>query len=432
MGWLILGIILGVLIGLFFLLVKLAIARESTAKAVMTLGEFSKIIFRWKRHWMDNEWNIWREGELPQDMIEGKGEEETNEAYQKRIKKKAQEFRKKNEKKTGLRILGGLYLYGIRGIHQIHLYSLRWSDIHQVEEKGEIVEKPVFHDEKALDHVMLRPAVYYTKLFKVETGTPLWAKEVIPTLPERIGVDVAILVTMRIVNPYNFLFVAPPTPIEEVIARLNALMRSRIGMMDLDSLLFYEGKSDILWHGGKDERILGFELPEFVRTKLGEFPGLKEEKLIKETLPKWGFVIAEAGVDIKIVDPPPEIQILIRARKEEDLKAEARGVRIARTLVEAEAQGRGKSKEEIQKEIDGDKNRQKEFREECEDLITRELAMEQGAVSRIEVPGGSNLEVLAALLGGNKLPLGRKGGRGSQTRVDRILERARGQEKEGG
>jgi len=412
-------LILGLLIGL---LPRYTIVKEGTAKAIMTLGEFSRIVFRWKGHWLDKEGRIWRDGELPQDIMEEKNEGETDEDFKKRLANRAKEFREANEERARLRVLGGLFICGIRGIHQVHNYPLRWADVHQIEEAGQVIEKPVFHDEKALDYAMLRPTVYYTKLIQVETGTPLWLKKEKPALPERIGVDVEVLVTMRIINPYNFLFVAPSTPVEEVIARLNALIRATIGMMDLDSLMFYRGKSDMLWHGSRDEKTLS-GLPLLLKEQIGEYPGLKDEKLIRDTLPKWGLAVAEAGVDIKKVDTPPDIRDLIRARRQQELLAEARGARIAGTLVETEAQGRGKTKEEIQKEINDDDGRRAQFREDTKDLITRELTMERGALTRIEVPGGTTLEGLVRLFGG-KLPLGTKEGGLPQVGESRTKESA--------
>ena len=196
MEWLIL---LGAL-GVFFLFVRFTIVKEGTAKAVMTLGKFSRVIFQWENHWMDVEWNIWREGE------------------------KESPIRAENEKKIRGRIFGGLYFY-IWPLYGIHKYPLRWTDLRRVEETEEKIEKPQFHDEE-LKYVMLKPAVYWTKLFKVET---------LP--PERIPVNIEILVTMRISNPFRFLFVAPPTPLEDVLARIDALMRAIVGMLKIDEII---------------------------------------------------------------------------------------------------------------------------------------------------------------------------------------------------
>lgn len=371
--WIWIGIVIGIAIGVVFL--RFTIVKEGTAKAVMKLGKFDKTIFQWEGHWMDEDWSIWREGEEEAPKREEK------------------------EKKVRGRILGGLWLYGVWPIHKTHKYRLRWADLHRVEEKEGTIEKAQFHDEE-LDHILLKPAVYWTKVFGAET---------IP--PERIPVDVGVLVTMRVFNPYRFLFVAPPTPIEDILARIDALMRERNAHLTVDELLLV--RAEILWDGWKIERE-GKEI---------EISALKEEKLIKETLDKWGVKVAEKGVDIKKIDPPPKYSEALARRRELELEAEAkrvsfkiaaeaRAAEIMGTVIESVVTAEGRPKKEVEEEFRKDP---KAFYEKHKTIVSNvmtKLSMETKSYLRIETPGaeqsplGDFLRVIAAWL---RMPMGREG-----------------------
>jgi len=322
-----------VLIGLFFLFCRFTKVKEGTAKVVMSFGGFRKIISQWEKHFIDVDWNIWRE--------------------------KEKEAEGKTRRRLRGRIFGGLWFYGIWPIDKIYTYPLRWTDLRRVEEAGEKIERSQFHDE-ILGHVMLKPAVYWTKIFKVETCPP-----------ERIPVDIEILITMRIINPYNFLFIAPPTPLEDVLARIDALMRARVSMLTMDELIALKGKSEVLWDGEK------------------EVTGLKDEKLIKETLPKWGLEIAEKGVDIKSIGLPPEYQKAAAAKREQEMIAAGRAEEIMGTVITAVARADGRSEGEIQQEFHQNPEEFYKKHKTVTDNTMTKLSMEERAYLRIETPGAT-------------------------------------------
>ncbi|MBL7150262.1 MAG: hypothetical protein ISS84_01420 [Candidatus Pacebacteria bacterium] len=232
---------------------------------------------------------------------------------------------------------------------------------------------------------MLKPAVYWTKIFKVESCPP-----------ERIPVDIGILITMRIINPYNFLFIAPPTPLEDVLARIDALMRARVSMLTVDELIALRSKSEVLWDGEE------------------EVTGLKDEKLIKETLPKWGLEIAEKGVDIKSIGLPPEYQKAAAAKREQEMIASGRSEKIIGTLISSVARVEGREEKEVQADCQKDPKAFYAKHKIIIDNIMSQLSWEEGAGLRIETPGatafgGEFLRLIGAWL---RMP----GGKGKEDR----------------
>ena len=371
MWWIGIAILIGI-IGLLSLFVRFTIVQEGTAKAVMKLGEFEKIIFQWRDHWMDNEWNIWREGE------EGAPEKATKEV------------------KIRGRIFGGFWYYGIWPVDKIHRYTLRWTDLHRISERERTIETVQFHEER-LDHVFLRPIVYWTKIFGAETKPP-----------ERIPVDVEVLVTMRVFNPYRFLFIAPSTPIEDILARIDALLRDRIAQLTIDELL--EVNTETLWKGWKIER----------EDKTIKIPGLKMEKLFKETLEKWGVRVAEKGVEIKRVDPPPRYSEALARRRELELESEAKKIaleigakarasEVMGTIIESVSIAEGRPKEEIGSEIRKDPEGFYKKHKTIVDSVITKLAMEAGAYLKIETAGGEGgllSDLLKLIVAWQRMPRG--------------------------
>lgn len=354
----ILGIFGIIVIVLFFLLVKFTNVKEGTAIAVTSFGGFQKIIFQWKDHWMDEEWNIWKKDEKV-------GKE------------------KSKEKKIKGHIFGGLWWYGFLLIHTIHQYNSRWTDLHMTKEG----KMGLYFHEEPLSHVLLKPAVYALQLFAVETAPP-----------ERIPVDVMVLVTMRIGNPYNFLFIAPPTPIEDILARTSALMREVITGRTVDELLKIRGES--LWTETEKEKSV---------LKGEEESVLKGAKLIEDTLQKWGLKLADKGIEIKDITLPPEYQKAAAARRAEEMKAEARAAETVGAVIASMARIYGKKVEEMPKIIEQDPALQKEFLKESNDLIIRKLGMENDSYVDIRVQGAEGIErtILNALAAWQRMPKGR-------------------------
>lgn len=333
-------IVLGVLVALLFVFVRFTTIEEGTAKAITLFGQFSKIIFRWENHWMDEYWNIWRLGE---EGSEGK----------------------RRGKVWSQKLFGGLTVY-FWPFQKIYRYKHRWTDI-RLQQTEMVVE---FH-EKELNHVLLKPAVYAFKLTAVETKPP-----------ERIPVDVLVLVTLRVQNPYLFLFVAPPTPIEDILARISAETRALVTSYSVDDLLQLRGAS--LW-------------------------GLLKESKVIQTLEKWGIRLAEKGLEIQQIDLPPEYQKALAQKREQELKAAGRAEEIIGTAIVAVARAEGRPESDVQAEFrDNPQEFYQKHQRTIDNTITK-LSMEEGAYLRIETPGaegglGDFLKLIGAW---KRMPMGK-------------------------
>lgn len=271
--------------------------------------------------------------------------------------------------------IGGLRFNGVPLMDIIYSYKLRWKSVRLASEgknkEGEVVK---FHEE-VLDYVPLRPEVYFTKIVAAET---------IP--PERIPLDIEFLVTMRVTNPYKVLFVAPYNWVENVLIRLNALFRDWTGTKTLDEILKVKEDPARLW------REIG------------------ENELIQKTLDKeWGVLVEKNGIQIRKVDMPPEYQEAAAKEKKQKLEAAGRAAETVGTVLAMMAHSRGISIEDIQKEIQGDLTKQKEFLGIAKDLVTRKIGIEGGSYLDIRVQGAEGLErmFLNALSAWQRMPKGK-------------------------
>lgn len=232
----------------FFTFVK-----EGTCKIITRGDSFEKCLIQWDGHTFDHQ----KTGVDRWEVIEG---EEPWHPF------------------------GGLRFYGLWPLLDVAIYALRWFDLQRIE--GEI-EKPQFHEQE-VDYVLLRPDVYWT----IERGA-----ETKP--PERIPLNVEFLVTIRVINPYKAIFIAPINWTENVMSRLDALFRSYIAGKTLDELIEAKGDPGGIW---------------------GE---LKEKDLIQQTFKReWGVEIEEGGIQIKDIGLPEDYQKAAAAQKTEKMKAE--------------------------------------------------------------------------------------------------------------
>lgn len=372
MAWIIIVPIV-VLVSLFlviwFVLAKngwfFAFTKEATAKAVMKAEEFDRIIFRWKGHFIDEDDNIWEEEDWGAADKSGFREGKVGTEFS---------GKKVKEQKMRGRILGGLFWIGLPPVNTIHKYPLRWSDFRQVEEGGKAVFKLQQHDEPDRDFVMLKPAVYGIEVEEAETRPP-----------ERIEPNLKVPVLMRVINPRKFLFIAPPTPLEDVLIKISALIRQRIGMSTLDELITLQGQAETIWEG--------WDLSEEAKKVLPiqRVLGMKDEKLIKETLPNFGLMVAEKGIDIKNITPPPDIKQAMVEKRKQDFEAAGRAEKIRGTVISAVVRSTGKDEKEVQDEYSKDPG---EFNEKHkgirEDTMNTVLA-ENGAYFRTEALGNTGL-----------------------------------------
>ncbi len=302
-----------VVVFVFMLLKSLTIVREGTAKAVTFFGGFSKVIMTWKDHFLDKDYNVLR-----------KNHEEAFVVY--KTKKGAERKRAKKRRRSWGKIMGGVYFYGLWPFKRIHKYTVSWSENHQNGEK------------EFFNYVSLFPAVYESKVTNCETQPP-----------DRIKVDIEYLVTMRIINPHLYLFVSPDNSIEDAMKRIDSLMRDIVAMFSFDATMAIVGRPEILWEGlnpdseNPEKQALWNEFKKLMRKKPVPFEGLSQNKLIKETLPKWGLKIADKGVSIKDINTSdPEYAETFAEKRKQEILAEAKF---------AEAQGEKKAMEEVMKAI---------------------------------------------------------------------------------
>ncbi len=102
------------------------------------------------------------------------------------------ELQNEHPDKDKKRILGGLYIVGIPGVHKVYKYKFKWLSFEETADaQGFIVNKVVPHEE-VIDYIMLKDDVYYTSLREAET------KGV-------VQVNVDLLLTIRIINPHKAL-----------------------------------------------------------------------------------------------------------------------------------------------------------------------------------------------------------------------------------
>lgn len=145
-----------------------AFVREGTAKAIRKFGEFQRIILSYKGYVLDEEWDVKSVGKV--------GEVKAGD-----IALRPKGFH-----------IGGLYWVGIPFIHDVHRYRFRWTSFAQKEEGGKLAQETVTHYEE-IDYVLLQDDIYYTFIREAE------AKGMVP-------VDLELLLTIRVVNPYKALF----------------------------------------------------------------------------------------------------------------------------------------------------------------------------------------------------------------------------------
>jgi regulator of protease activity HflC (stomatin/prohibitin superfamily) len=345
--WWIIGI-LGTI--LFLACLRFTKVEEGTAKAVVRLGGFKKIIMAWRDYELDEEWNI----------------------------KPIAKIGKK------LHLPGGLRLIGIWPLDKKYKYKFRWQGIEIVEGK----EKVEFH-EKTIDYILVKPDVYWTQILGAETG-PV-------EKPERIPLDIQWLVTMRVVNPYKTLFRAPPNWVENILARLNAHFRDWVATKSLDDILALRKEPAKLL-----EELKNFNSDLFEKVFKEEW-GVSIE----------GIQIRDVGLPAPYKEAAArrkQLELEAEARRAQfEIEAQARAAEIMGTVIEAVVRTSGKSKKEIEEEF---RTNPEEFYRKHKtviDNVITKLSMEERAYLRIETPGATGaLGDLLRLIGAwQRMPRGK-------------------------
>lgn len=183
------------------------IVEEGKAKAVLKFGQFKRILLVYKGYRVNLSEGE-KEGESERERVnlsEGKSEGDI-----------IIEEDKSNSPKSGLKWIG------VPFIHSIHRYKFRWVSFEQAEEKGKLVQKTIPHEE-LIDYILVQDDVYYTFIRESETS-------------DMIPVDVDLLLTIRIVNPYKALF-RVQNWLEATLNQLKPVLRRYIASKKLAELI---------------------------------------------------------------------------------------------------------------------------------------------------------------------------------------------------
>ncbi len=157
--------------------------QEGMAKAIQKFGRFHRAVMTYEGYGFDTEWTVRPKEKTDEDgYILGENG---------KIAKSEQETSLKLRLEPWFRF-GGLRWVGIPLIHSVYRYKFRWASFEQGEEQGTLVQKIISHEEK-IDYVLVQDDIYYSFVTEAETEG-------------MVPVNVNLLLTIRIVNPYKALF----------------------------------------------------------------------------------------------------------------------------------------------------------------------------------------------------------------------------------
>jgi hypothetical protein len=217
------------------------IVPEGQAKAIMRMGEFEKFLIQWKGRTFsyqeqgDEKWTV----------------------------KDGEEFH----------LFGGLRWVGIPPFWRIYDYKFSWTGI---DVNGELVP----HKEEWLNYVLLLDDVYWAKIDMAEDENLL-------------PLDIELLITMRVVNPYKALFRVQNWS-EMVMNRMKPLFREYVGNVGFDELIKKKQEK-----GGELFRTL----QGWRKDEQGQEIYDEKRDLPKEFKKEYGVEIKDGGIEIKDANP---------------------------------------------------------------------------------------------------------------------------------
>lgn len=322
-------------------LLRFTSVEEGTCRVVLFLKKFHSILFQWTGHDLDEDFNV-------HDVVASEEE------------KKERGISSYQPRKIffPLRIAGGLWCYGMLPFHQIDVKFIQWWGITRRSEEGFDVEPRGGW----LDYIWLRVDEYLLKMNDVETL-------------EKLRVNLKILVILRVKNPWKFWFVAPSNPIKDILARMEAVMRDLISKTTVDEVFSLDSKK--LWE---------------IFVKEGEV----FKKISEETLPAWGFALAEYGLQILEISSPA-YETALGLEREEKLKAAGERERLIGPIKSLIADLLKIPEPEIGKFFHDHPEILKEFIEIGKELQVRNLALEKNAYMDIRIPGNIEAGVTSIL-----------------------------------
>ena len=216
--------ILFAFIVLVYILAKLniffTIVQEGTAKAIKKFGKFQRMVMAYGNHALDQRGTIRLPDEDGEEGIEFvKNADGTIRTEKYKIKIQPPPFK----------FLGGLRWVGIPLIHSVHKYEFRWVSYEQGEKDGKLAEKIICHAEK-IDYILLQDDIYYNFVHGPETS-------------EMIPVDVDLLLTIRVMNPYKAMF-RVQNWLEAILNQVKPAFRNFIFSKTLKELMGKEEKME--------------------------------------------------------------------------------------------------------------------------------------------------------------------------------------------
>lgn len=237
-------------------IIKLTTVKEGTAKVFVRFGAFKRVVVKWREHLLDT-----ANGNV----------REVNSAIGEK------------EKKSWL---GGLFFVGFWPLDSVYTYEFEYSKFEMVNGKLKLVPRTL----TAVDYILIRPDTFGVQIEEAETKPP-----------ERVPVNIALNVSVRVENPEKALFRAPTNWWRKLEARLIALFRGWAADVTVDDILGLKGRPTKVWE------ILNQEAPDLVSS-------IKDE---------WGIVIEENKVEVRDVGFAEDVQKALKMRKQMELEAEA-------------------------------------------------------------------------------------------------------------
>jgi len=175
---------------------------ESTAKVILRGDKVKKIFITWKGYALDEDWNV-----VPLEEKESVLKKSFGEKLKSPLLRPLDFLRE---------IFGGLKFYGLWPLYDVYVYEFTWSSRTP---EGEIRT----HKDELLDYIYLRPDVYFARVTAAED------KQLLP-------LDVDLLLTIRVVNPYKALFRIEKW-LEAVLNRIEPSVRDFITTDTYDNLI---------------------------------------------------------------------------------------------------------------------------------------------------------------------------------------------------
>jgi len=250
------------------------IVQEGTAKAVLRFGKFEHLEVAYKGYELDEDQNVVKEG-----ASNGK-----------------------SHQRSGLRWIG------IPWIYSVHSYGFRWVAFEQGEQDGKLVQKTIPHEEKGLDYIILQDDVYYSFLRDAETK-------------DKVPVDVDLLLTIRVVNPYRAMF-RVQNWLEATQNQFKPALRGFIATTDFDELI-------------SRKEGLAREIEELLQLGSGEGEGTAERTIGEYLERHYGVRVKKVG--LVRIDPAGERGEIYQEAASKQWEAEKEKDRIE-MLADAEVQ----------------------------------------------------------------------------------------------